>query len=111
MREIREAIDAYKVAADAKRIARAADETGYPRSLAELTDGITDATSAKGEKLYFLRRLPRDPMADPALPAEATWGLRAYASDPAHPEPGRDVVDVHSRSTRRGLNGQPYTAW
>lgn len=111
LREIRQAIDAYKTTSDAKRIARAADETGYPRTLSELVDGVTDITSPRGAKIYFLRRLPRDPMADAALPAEATWGLRSYASPPDNPQPGRDVFDVHSMSPRNGLNGQPYEAW
>ena len=111
LREIRQAIDAYKQASDARRIARAADETGYPRTLSELVEGVTDITSPKGAKFYFLRRLPRDPMADAALPAEATWGLRSYASPPDNPQPGRDVFDVYSMSPRKGLNGQPYEAW
>ena len=111
LREIRAAIDAYKKASDSKHIARADDESGYPRSLAELTDGVTDITSIKGTKIYFLRRLPRDPMADPSLAADATWGLRSYASSPDDPQPGRDVFDVHSLSPRRGLNGQPYASW
>jgi general secretion pathway protein G len=111
LREIRQAIDAFKQASDAKRIARAADETGYPRALSELTDGVVDVTSAKGTKIYFLRRLPRDPMADPGLAPEATWGLRSYASPPDNPQPGRDVFDVHSLSQRKGLDGQPYEDW
>jgi len=111
LREIRTAIDAYKQAADAHRIARAVDETGYPRTLSELSDGVTDISSPKAAKIYFLRRLPRDPMADPSLPADATWGLRSYASPPDNPQPGRDVYDVHSLSPRSGLNGQPYEAW
>ncbi len=111
LREIRQAIDAYKAMSDAKRIARAADASGYPRTLAELTDGVADATSAQGARLYFLRRLPRDPMADASLPAESTWGLRSYDSAPDNPQPGRDVFDIHSMSTRQGLNGQPYEAW
>jgi general secretion pathway protein G len=111
LRQIREAIDAYKLAADTRHIAKAADETGYPRSLAELTSGMTDLGSAKGTRIYFLRRLPRDPLADPSLPAEATWGLRSYASDPDNPQPGRDVYDVFSLSTGIGLNGQPYRHW
>ena len=111
LREIRQAIDAYKQASDAKRIKRDVDETGYPRSLSELVDGVTDVTSPKGAKIYFLRRLPRDPMADASVPAEATWGLRSYASPPDNPQPGRDVYDVYSMSPRKGLNGQPYGAW
>ena len=111
LREIRQAIDAYKQASDAKRIARAADETGYPRTLSELTDGVTDITSPKGTKIYFMRRLPRDPMADPELSAQASWGLRSYDSPPDQPQAGRDIYDVHSDSPARGLNGQPYRAW
>ena len=111
LREIRQAIDAYKRASDDRRIARAADETGYPRSLAELTDGVPDIANPKAARIFFLRRLPRDPLADAALPAEATWGLRSYASGADNPQPGRDVYDVHSNSARKGLNGQPYGAW
>jgi len=111
LRDIRQAIDAYKAASDARRIARAADETGYPRALTELTDGVTDMTSVKGAKIYFLRRLPRDPFADPALPADQTWGLRSYASPPDDPQPGRDIYDVYSLSPQRGLNGQAYRNW
>ena len=111
LREIRQAIDAYKAASDAHSIARAADATGYPKTLSELADGVTDITSPKGAKIYFLRRLPRDPMADASISAEATWGLRSYDSPPDNPQPGRDVFDIHSMSTRTGLNGQPYEAW
>ena len=111
LREIRQAIDAYKQAWDAGRIAHSVGDTGYPHALSELSGGVVDVTSAKGSRLYFLRRLPRDPMADPALPAEATWGLRSYESPPDDPQPGRDVFDVHSMSARRGLNGQPYESW
>jgi general secretion pathway protein G len=111
LRHIREAIDAYKQASDSNRIAKAADESGYPRSLAELTDGVSDISSAKGAKHFFLRSLPRDPMADSSLPAAATWGLRSYASDPENPQPGRDVFDVFSTSTGVGLNGRPYGQW
>ncbi len=111
LRQIREAIDAYKAMTDANRISKAADESGYPPSLALLTEGVPDAGNAKGKKLYFLRRLPRDPTADPALPAEATWGLRSHDSDPDHPQPGRDVFDVYSLSPKVGLGGRPYREW
>lgn len=111
LRQIREAIDAYKAAVDARRIKKAADESGYPPNLAILADGVVDAADAKGRKLYFLRRLPRDPMADPSLPAEATWGLRSYDSDADNPQPGRDVFDVYSLSTGTGLGGRPYREW
>lgn len=111
LRQIREAIDAYKLAADAGRIPRSADDNGYPPTLAALTEGVPEAGSVSGRKLYFLRRLPRDPMADPALAPEATWGLRSYESDPADPRPGRDVFDVHSLSPGTSLGGRPYREW
>ena len=111
LRQIREAIDAYKTAADAGRIRRSADDNGYPPTLAALTEGVPEAGSATGRKLYFLRRVPRDPLADPALPPEATWGLRSYESDPADPRPGRDVFDVHSLSSATSLGGRPYREW
>ena len=59
----------------------------------------------------YMRRLPRDPMADPALPPEQTWGLRSYDSEADNPQPGRDVFDVHSRSTALSIGGRPYSEW
>lgn len=111
LRQIREAIDAHKLAADAGRIAKAADESGYPPSLDALTQGVVEAGSAQGKKLYFLRRLPRDPMADPGAPAADTWGLRSAESEAANPQPGRDVFDVYSLSPQTSLGGRPYGEW
>ena len=111
LRQIREAIDAYKAAADAKRIAQAADASGYPPNLASLTGGVAEAGNLNGKKLYFLRRLPRDPLADSALPAEASWGLRSYDSEADNPQAGRDVFDVYSLSPKQSLGGRPYREW
>ena len=109
---IREAIDAYKRAVDEGRIARSADGSGYPPSLDVLVDGASDAQSPTPKRIYFLRKLPRDPFYDrPGAAAAETWGLRAYASPPDAPFAGEDVFDVYSLSARSGLNGVAYRAW
>jgi general secretion pathway protein G len=112
LRHLREAIDAYKQAVDEGRIARRAEETGYPRSLDVLVDGVEDLRDPKKAKIYFLRRLPRDPLAgDSALAPAATWGKRSYASPPDEPKEGDDVYDVYSLSGGVGLNGVRYREW
>lgn len=112
LREVRTAIDAYKAAADAGRVAKAEGESGYPRRLEDLSEGVEDAKDTKRPRIYFLRRLPRDPFAgQPDVPAAQTWGRRSYASPPTAPAAGDDVFDVHSQSRAVGLNGIPHREW
>ena len=112
LREIREAIDAYKQAHDDQRVTRKVGETGYPKTLEVLVQGVDDAKSPKAAKIYFLRRLPRDPFStDPSKSAAETWGKRSYASSPDEPREGDDVYDVYSLSMRNGLNGVPHREW
>lgn len=111
LHEIRVALDAYKAAADEGRIDKSQLESGYPPSLSVLVEGVPDARNARGNRIYFLRRLPRDPFAEADLPAEDTWGKRSYESPPDKPRAGKDVFDVYSRSDRIGLNGIPLREW
>jgi general secretion pathway protein G len=112
LREIRQALDAYKRAADTGHITLELGVSGYPPELKSLYEGVADAASEKKVNLYFLRRLPRDPFfPDGSVPAEGTWGLRSYASPPDDPQPGDDVFDVYSLAPGKGLNGVPYHDW
>jgi len=105
LREIREAIDAYKRAADDGIIDRPVDRSGYPPTLAALVEGAADKRRPDAPKLFFLRRIPQDPL------TRQDWGLRSYASTAKEPEAGKDVFDVYSKSESVGLNGIPYKEW
>ncbi len=105
LREVREAIDAYKHAVDDGAIEKAANASGYPPSLAALVEGAVDKRDPKGGRLYFLRRVPADPIAG------EEWGMRSYDSPPDAPQAGKDVFDIYSRSPGTGLNGIPYREW
>jgi general secretion pathway protein G len=108
--EVREAIDAYKRAADNGRIKLSIGDSGYPKRLEDLVTGVPDQRSPRKQNMYFLRRLPRDPFA----PSEASgggWAVRAYASPPDNPSEGEDVFDISSRSGKTGLNGIPLKQW
>lgn len=111
LRQIREALDAYKQAVDEGRIVLRAGDSGYPKSLNVLVDGVEDARSPSRTKIRFLRKIPRDVFADPTLPPESTWGIRSYLSSHERPQAGEDVYDVFSLSDQTGINGIPYREW
>ena len=109
LRQIRVAIDAYYQAVKDKKIEAPLDATGYPPNLEVLVEGVPDITQPDRRKIYFLRRLPRDPMnPDKELEPAQSWGLRSYESPADAPAPGEDVYDVYSTSEAVGLNGVPY---
>ena len=112
LRELRIGIDAYKRAAEEGRIMVEAGSSGYPPTLDDLVKGIDNARDPDKSKIYFMRRLPRDPLfPDTAAPPAETWGLRSYKSPPDDPQPGDDVYDIHSLASGVGLNGVPYREW
>ena len=118
LRQIRGAIDAYKEAVDQGRIKGIEGSSGYPARLEDLFIGVEDMQSKEKKYIFFLRRLPRDPMfrefdiaGIERAPNVDTWGKRSYASTYNNPREGEDVFDVFSRSESVGLNGIPYNKW
>lgn len=105
LREIRDAIDTYKRAADEGAIDKPLDKSGYPASLAALVEGAVDKRDPKGARIFFLRRVPPDPISG------EPWALRSYASPADAPKEGEDVYDVYSKSDATGLNGVAYREW
>jgi general secretion pathway protein G len=112
LRVLRKAIDAYKQAADAGHIRLELGDSGYPPNLQVLVDGVEDQQSEKKVMMYFLRRVPRDPLfPDSTVAAADTWGLRSYKSPPTDPQPGDDVFDIYSMAQGKGLNGIAFREW
>ncbi len=85
--------------------------TGYPKTLDDLLglelSGAEATLQEENPIRRYLRRVPIDPMTD-----TQEWGLRCY-QDEADVEDwcGEDVFDVHTKSTRTGINGTRYRDW
>ena len=110
LRDMRDAIDKFKDAADQGMIPTTelkAGSEGYPPNLEILVDGVSVANDASGRKLKLLRRIPIDPMT-----GEAEWGLRAYQDKPDTTSwGGQNVFDVRSLSGGTALDGSKYKDW
>jgi general secretion pathway protein G len=113
LREIRDALDSYKQAVVEGHIPRSIGKSDYPETLQILVEGVADAKSPSSDnKIYFLRRIPRDPMTnDNSKANDETWGKRSYSSSAEDPQEGNDVFDVYSLSDATGMNGVPYRKW
>ncbi|MBM3781017.1 MAG: type II secretion system protein [Acidobacteria bacterium] len=110
LREMRDAIDRFKDAADMGMIPPtelSPNSEGYPPDLDALVAGVSVANDASGRKLKLLRRVPIDPMT-----GEAEWGLRSYQDRvDASSWGGQNVFDVRSLSTGTALDGSKYRDW
>jgi general secretion pathway protein G len=110
LKEMRQAIDKFKDAADRQQIAQSelpSGSEGYPASLEVLIEGVAMANDATGRKLKFLRRIPIDPIL-----GRAEWGLRSQqdASD-SKAWGGQNVYNVYSKAEGKGLDGTTYREW
>lgn len=115
LRELRNAIDEHRAAVLQRRVAPGADGSPYPPSLLSLVQGVPVLDDlgqpSTTQRLYLLRRLPRDPFSDPQLAAHLSWGERASTSPPDNPQAGDDVFDIYTRSPLGALDGSRYAEW
>jgi len=106
LREMKDAIDRYKDAADKNQIRVEAGSEGYPPDLETLVKGVQLGASAD-HKIRFLRKIPVDP-----ITGHADWGLRAVQDDPDSTSwGGKNVFDVYSKSQATALDGTKYSDW
>jgi general secretion pathway protein G len=106
LRLIRSAIDRYKEAVDEKKIDKNALDSGYPKTLEVLVEGV-DLKGPTPTRMKFLRRIPRNPFDE-----NGEWGLRSYA-DPHDSDVWgeQDVYDVYIDSDEEALDGSVYREW
>jgi general secretion pathway protein G len=106
LREIREAIDRYKDAADHSQIAVEIGAQGYPPNLETLVKGVS-LNQGGDKKIVFLRAVPIDPMT-----GRVDWGLRSAEDDyDSQNWDGKNVFDIYSRSTGTAMDGTKYMDW
>jgi len=106
LREMRDAIDRYKDAADRNLIRVELGSENYPPDLETLVKGVQLGASSD-RKIRFLRSIPVDPMT-----GHAEWGLRAVQDDPDSTSwGGKNVFDVFSKSQATAADGTHYADW
>jgi general secretion pathway protein G len=106
LREMRDAIDRYRDAADKGMFQVQAGTENYPPDLDTLVNGV-QLTGAQNVHMRFLREKPIDPMT-----GNSDWGLRSVQDDPDSTSwGGQDVFDVYSKATGTALDGTKYSDW
>lgn len=106
LREMKDAIDRYKDAADKNLIRTEVGSEGYPPDLETLVTGVNVGTTVD-KKVRFLRSIPVDPMT-----GQKDWGKRCVTDDPDSSSwCGKNVFDVYSNSRATGSDGRPYSEW
>lgn len=107
LREVRTAIDRYKDYSDQGMLGPVkVDTEGYPETLTVLVEGVK-LTGAVDKKVKFLRRIPKDPMAN-----SFDWGIRSMQDEPDSKSwGGQNVFDIYTKSTEKAADGTAYSDW
>jgi general secretion pathway protein G len=107
LREMRNAIDKYKDAADAGQLPPPKlDSYGYPENLDVMVEGVKMAGTVD-KKIKFLRRIPKDPFTN-----SKEWGKRSMQDEPTSSAwGGQNLFDVYTKSTEKARDGTPYSEW
>ena len=109
LREMRKAIDDYKLRVDQGQIGGSdvkLGSEGYPPDLETLVKGVSQV-GRLDRKLKFLRRIPIDPMT-----RSSELGTRCYQDEPDSSHScGDNVYDVYTKSEGTGLDGTKYKDW
>ena len=107
LREMKDAIDRYKDAADKQQIRVEVSSEGYPPDLETFGEKVVQLGASADHKIRFLRKIPVDPIS-----GRAEWGLRAVQDDPdSNSWGGKNVFDVYSKSQATALDGSKYSDW
>jgi general secretion pathway protein G len=107
LREIHNAIDKYKDAADQNLLGpQKMGADNYPESLDVLVEGVK-LSGQVDKKIRFLRRIPKDPFTN-----STDWGKRSSQDDPkSNAWGGQNVFAVYTKTTERARDGTPYSEW
>lgn len=114
LQKLRSAIDNFHRAANGGALAlelesECADQKNnfWPKRLECLTKGMPVRGSINGDKLIFLREVPRDPMTK-----SDDWGFRSSFQRPEEDSwDGEHIYDVFTKSQETALNETKYKDW